>query len=195
MFMSNNNDGNITLIIGPMYSGKSTELLRYYNRSKIAEKRCVLIKHISDTRYDNENICTHDNKKIKADIKCHDLMKDVYEKINNYDNIFIDEGQFYDKNIKEFCEKVADKNKNIYISGLNGDFCKEIFKNIALLIPIADEIIKLNSICMNCKNKVASFTYLKREKINRNIGVNNRILVGGKEYYLSVCRQCYIRLS
>jgi len=183
--------GKIILIIGPMYSGKSSALLRYFNRSLIANKRSILIKHSNDDRYDKNYVCTHDNKKARVGLSCNNLMKEALEVIDNYDNFFIDEGQFYDANIRQFCDIVANKGKNVYISALNGDYCCEIFPNISKLIPIANKIVKLTAICMECRDNSASYTHLKVENKNSK----NRIIVGGMEKYVSLCRMCYNKLN
>lgn len=95
-------NGNLNLIIGPMYSGKTSELLSRYLRYKVAGKNCLLIKYDNDKRYDSNKIVTHNLFKQDA-LNCNNL-KEFDDKISSYDVILIDEIQFYpDANI--FCDK------------------------------------------------------------------------------------------
>jgi len=85
--------GSIEMIIGPMFAGKSTELLRRVRRLEIAGRKCLHIKYVADTRYDAECITTHDNNKIKA--VCVKTLAEIGDKWKNYDVIGVDEGQFF----------------------------------------------------------------------------------------------------
>ena len=125
-----NYTGKIHLILGPMYSGKTTELLRLYRRYYLAGKKCLLIKHKDDTRYDSEYIVTHDNQKYKAinTEKLNDIIqvKDVTEA----EVLCIDEIQFYD-DAAEVCDLWANYGKIVIASGLNGDFKRERFGDVS----------------------------------------------------------------
>ena len=179
----------IELIIGPMFSGKTTELLRRLDRHKLASKRVLIIKYSKDNRYSTNEICTHDN--IRNDqsykvISTIDLTEvDTYLKQENYrvDVIGIDEGQFF-VNIAYFCDLWASYNKHIIISALNGDYKREIFTNIIPLFPICEDITKLTSIC-SCGDE-ASFTHRKIEDKNQEI-------IGGKDIYEPLCRKCFFK--
>lgn len=175
-------NGSINLILGNMFSGKTTELGRRYNRYKISGKACIMIKYKNDTRYDNAMVVTHDNLKIEA-IPCEHL-SDVDEQVQNYDVICIDEGQFYD-DAPEFCEKWANQGKIVEINGLSGTFNRTPFPIISKLIPLAETVIMLNAICKKT-GRCASFTKLLVE--NTTGGVE---IIGGLDKYDAVDRHTY----
>ena len=117
-------NGKVNLIIGPMYSGKTSTLLSRFRRYSIGGKKCLLVKYEGDTRYDDEMVVTHDQTKENA-IKCSYLY-DIEPIINKYDVICIDEIQFY-KDAHIFCDKWANLGKNIEACGLNGTFDRKPF--------------------------------------------------------------------
>lgn len=171
----------IYLILGPMYSGKTSELIRRYNRYKISGKRCLLVKNALDLRYSEDNkLCTHDMFQTEATI-CSSLHQ--IEKINQYDVICIDEIQFYPDNL-DFCTKMANQGKIIIASGLSGNYKRQPFKNMPELTANAEKVVYLTAICMICKNDGAAFTKRVSEDIDE-------IVVGGIDKYLAVCRKCY----
>jgi thymidine kinase len=181
--------GELNLVIGPMYSGKSTELLRIYNKYKI-KYNILVINHISDNRYGENNIYTHN----KDSINCISFLNlfEFYnyynhKEIEKFDVILIDEGQFFN-DLYGFCKDVVEIEKKIvYVFGLSGDFKRNIFGEILYLMPIADNIKHLKSICYNCTDlKEAPFTMRK----NSN---TEQVLVGGEEDYIAVCRECWLK--
>ena len=176
------NYGRFNLILGPMYSGKTSELLRRLNRYKIAKKKCLLIKFDEDNRYDDEYVCTHDQVKHKA-VKCNKLEK-VNNIITNYDVICIDEVQFYsDSSI--YCDKWANDGKIVEACGLNGDFNKKPFEQITKLIPQVDDLIFLKAVDKNT-GQDAPFTF----RLSNN---KEQKVIGGLDIYSAVSRTSYIR--
>ena len=179
--------GELNLVIGPMYSGKSTELLRIYNKYN-RNYNILVINHKSDNRYGTNSVNTHN----KQSINCIsiNILNDIYTKHNinlkEYDIILIDESQFF-KNLYNFCKNLVDTfDKIIYVFGLSGDVYRNKFGDILDLIPIADNINFLKSICNKCNsNKEAPFTM----RITYN---KEQILVGSNEEYLAVCRKCWM---
>lgn len=188
---------SITTIIGPMFSGKTSEMVRLIDRKRIAGYRCLIIKHCDDNRFDlklcdsekidKNHITTHgDIRYTKTDIcyyKSLDLM--LAEKIVNdksYDVVAIDEGFLFGENIVEFCNYLANRNIEVIVSTIESSYKQKILPGIANLIAISEDLIKLKSICINCK-KDASFNI-------RTIDSNKDILVGGADIYKSVCRSC-----
>lgn len=165
----------LTLILGPMYSGKTTTLINLINKSD----NHIAYKHNSDDRYQMNSIISHDNKAKKcipvANIS--EILKDV----DKYNNIFIDEGQFF-TDLYENVKILIAANKSVFISGLDGDFKQEPFGNgdLLKLIPFADEIIMLKSKCYICSND-ARFT-------KRLVNDNEQILIGSNKLYQPVCR-------
>lgn len=177
-----NMDGEIQLIIGPMFSGKSTELLRRIRRYDIAKKSCLLVKHAKDNRYDEEFVTTHDFQKTRA-ISTESLEK-IYNLLINYQVIGIDEGQFF-PDILETSERLANQGKIVIIAALDSTFQRKPFNKICELIPLCETVIKLNAVCSECYQS-ASFT--KRTTDEKEIEV-----VGGIEKYKPVCRKCFFK--
>ncbi|APG58283.1 thymidine kinase [BeAn 58058 virus] len=174
-------EGYIKLILGPMFSGKTTELVRIVKRYKIANYNCCVIKYYNDNRYCEGNIVkTHDGNYINS-ISTLTLNDIIYE-MNNVDVIGIDEGQFF-TDIVEFSENMANKGKIVIVSALDATYKREPFGNILNLVPLAEKVIKLNAICKICF-KDAAFT----KRLCKSTEIE---LIGGEDKYSSVCRKCY----
>ncbi|CAD5218744.1 unnamed protein product [Bursaphelenchus okinawaensis] len=172
-------NGSIHLIVGPMFSGKTTELFRLSNRYSLAGKRVVVVKYARDTRYDDLMVCTHDLRKMDAISAVK--VNDVWDELIKHDVIGIDEGQFFD-DVVECAEQLADMGKTVIIAALDGDFQRKPFPNIATLFPLAEKVDKVNAVC-RCGDD-ASFTL-------RTVKCNQVEVIGGKEMYEAVCRTCY----
>jgi thymidine kinase len=179
--------GSISIIIGCMFSGKSTEIIRLIKRyQNIPSKKLLLINHSFDNRYGESVISTHD----RDQIKCKSLSElSIIKETEDYKNsnvIFIEEGQFF-KDLYKFSTNAADNdNKEIIISGLDGDFKRGCFGDLCRLIPHAENIKKLNALCAKCQNgKVANFT-------KRIVSNPDQKLIGSFESYIPVCRFHFI---
>jgi|YNPMSStandDraft_1061717.scaffolds.fasta_scaffold00010_64 thymidine kinase len=173
----------IHLIIGPMFSGKSTELLRRLRRAKIANKETILLKPTIDTRGN----FTHDDID-KPDIK-NDIKFIFIDKLDNFDCtryevIGIDEGQFF-QNLSFFANKWADMGKEVIVAGLDATSEQTPFEEILNLVPFAEEVIKLSAICSKCGSEYGAFTYYKGSE------KKGKIKVGGKDLYEARCRSCF----
>lgn len=179
-FVSNNPNGEIQLIFGPMFSGKTTELFRRVRRYRLARYKCVIVKYAKDTRY-SKNAATHDGNEDEA-IAAVALNDVVREKGCNFDVCGIDEGQFF-PDIVDFAEKMAKRGKIVIIPALDGTYKREGFNDILNLVPKAEDIKKLKAVCMVCCSD-ASFT--KRTSQSQQLE-----LIGGTESYQAVCRRCY----
>lgn len=169
----------IELIIGPMFSGKSTELIKICNKYAISKYKCVLVKYSEDTRYDDNNVITHDM--VKSRIKSIKTLRlsDIFDELIKYDVIGIDEGQFYeDINII-----IRLANKIIIVAALDGTFEQKPFLNVINLIPQCEKVNKLNAICMKCYKDNAAFT--KRITNEKELQI-----IGSCDKYISICRQC-----
>ena len=178
--------GKLSLIMGPMFSGKSTILLTRYRRYQIAGKKCLLIKYAQDRRYKNsaEMLVTHDQVSYKA-TSCQRL-EEVSDLVKDYDVICIDEIQFYD-DASHYCDLWANQGKIVEICGLNGDYQRKPFEQISLLIPLADDIKFVTAVCRDTGND-ASFTMrLSNEK--------EQEVIGSTDKYQAVSRARYIRGS
>jgi thymidine kinase len=178
-------EGKIELILGPMFSGKSTRLIGLIRKYTYKAKKTIMIKFFADKRYtEKSEVVTHDLLKYDS-IDCKNL-GDHFEKIKNYDVIGIDEGQFF-PDLVEICEKLALMKKTVIIAALNGDFRMEPFPVVAKIISKADKIKLLKAYCFNC-HKDAHYTL-------RIVQSNETVLIGAGEAYKPACRECHIYFS
>ena len=178
-------EGKIELIIGPMFSGKSTRLIGLIRKYTYKAKKTIMIKFFADKRYSEKSeVVTHDLLKYDS-IDCKNL-REHFDKIKAYDVIGIDEGQFF-PDLVEVCEELALMKKTIIVAALNGDFRMEPFPVVAKLISKADKIKLLKAYCFNC-HKDAKFTL-------RIVQSNETVLIGAGEAYKPACRECHVFFS
>ena len=178
-------EGKIELILGPMFSGKSTRLIGVIRKYTYKAKKTIMVKFFADKRFsDKSEVVTHDLLKYDS-IECKNLREHI-EKLKGYDVIGIDEGQFF-SDLVEICEELALMKKTIIIAALNGDFRMDPFPVIAKIIPKADKIKLLKAYCFNC-HKDAKFSL-------RIVQSNETVLIGAGEAYKPACRNCHIHFS
>jgi len=191
-------NGYLELIIGPMYSGKTSKLLEIYKQCKFCDISVCVINHSLDNRYHDSMLSSHD----KIMIPClnveniYDLWfnngeidliefanKSNYNLIRKADVILINEGQFFN-NLYCVVNDMLKNNKVVYVCGLDGDFERKKFGEILDLIPLCDKVNKLTSLCSICKDGTPALFSMRttNEKEQTVIGSNN---------YLPVCRMCY----
>ena len=182
------NNNMITLVIGPMFGGKTSYLLAYERRFQIAKLRTLMIKWTNDTRYSEHQIVSHNGESNKGDvISVHTLSEIDVETINKYDAFLIDEGQFFE-DLGAWCKlqtvrKVhPERQVQIVISGLNGDYKQQPFQPIVDVIGQADHIIHVKSICTTCSADAPFTVRLSSDKA--------QTIVGGVEMYQPRCRNC-----
>jgi thymidine kinase len=192
--------GYLELIIGPMYSGKTSRLVEIYKQCKFCNISVAVINHSIDNRYDDELLSTHDQVKIPC-IKTDKLL-DIYPndicidsdissiprindklKIATSSVILINEGQFF-SDLEEFVKNLLSNNKKIYVCGLDGDFERKKFGQILDLIPLCDKVTKLTSLCSICKNGTPGI-------FSKRITNEKEQTVVGSDNYIPVCRSCY----
>ena len=177
----------IVLIIGPMFSGKSTYILNEERKAIISKKKSICVKHSIDTRYSTDSNIINHNKQISISTSiASSTLKNILNALLEYDVILIDEGQFFN-DLVEIVQILDKHDKNIFISGLSSDFKKEAFTSISELIPKADKIIHMTSICTICSSD-ASFT----TRLISNLTSNTQTLIGGVELYEPRCRKCFV---
>lgn len=174
--------GKIEVIIGPMYASKTSTLISRAERYGIAKKKCLIIKYKGDTRYSLNNVATHNKREFKA-IPCNNL-EEVKELAVSHDVVLIDEGQFF-KGLAAFCDNLANLGKIVIVAALDGDFRRQPFGEIHLLIPMAEEIIKLKAVCTIC---YADAQFTKRITKSEELE-----LIGDEEDYKAVCRECFMK--
>lgn len=175
-----NNNGLLEIILGPMFSGKTTHLVELYNYYKISGISVLAINYSADTRYHDTMLSTHD----KITIPCifADNLSDILNELLIVDTILINEGQFF-PDLYEVVVQLVDKhNKRVHICGLDGDFQRNKFGNMLDLIPLCDSLTKLQSKCHTC-SKPAIFSH--------RITKETEQVVIGSDNYVPLCRNCY----
>ena len=178
---------SLEIIIGPMFAGKSTSLIKRIRRFKTIGKNIIIINHIWNQRYNSNQLTTHDCDKIDNCILLEHLTKfDETEDFSKTDIIVIEELQFF-KDAYENIIKWCDLGKHVIAAGLDGDYKREPFGDVLRLIPHAEKVTKIHALCKRCQDgTIASFTKRLFTEEDSNIRV------GSNEYYEAVCRKHYL---
>ena len=182
------NHGYIEVVVGPMYSGKSEELIRRVKRAKIAKQNVIVFKPTIDDRYSKEDVVSHSGYSVDSiPIKNSD---DIYDYINDDTQVVgIDEVQFFDDNIVDVCIDLADKGIRVICAGLDMDFRGEPFGPTPRLLAIAEFVDKIQAICSVCgqpATRTQRFIDSKPARYDDPI-----IQVGAVESYQARCRKCH----
>ena len=177
--------GWIEVICGSMFSGKTEELIRRLKRARIANLKVEIFKPAIDTRYDEQNVVSHDEKFIVSTPVNNSL--NILLLSEGVDVVGIDEAQFFDSGLVEVCEQIAIRGTRVIVAGLDMDFRGKPFGPMPDLLAIADYITKVHAICMQCGN-IASRSY-------RKVPNNAQVMLGEKEEYEARCRTCFLKDS
>lgn len=180
--------GWLEVITGPMYCGKSEELIRRLRRVKIAKQNVKVFKPVLDNRYSKKDVVSHSGDSIEAVPVDHP--EEILDRINeDVDVVGIDEAQFFHKDLVEICENLADKGIRVILAGLDRDFRSEPFGPMPELMARAEYVDKLHAICIQC-GEPASRTQrlIDGEPAAADDPV---ILVGASEVYEARCRSCH----
>lgn len=186
--MNKKMNGYLELILGPMFSGKTSKILDLYKQCEFSNIPVVVINHTSDKRYSETMLSTHDLKMIPC-IQASSLFDameiiEIKNKINDATVILINEGQFFN-DLYEWTKMMVETNhKEIYICGLDGDFNRNKFGQILDLIPLCDKVTKLKSLCSMCKNGTKALFSLRVTEEKEQVLI-------GSDCYKPVCRACY----
>jgi thymidine kinase len=190
MFLENTISGTskrgcIEVIAGSMFSGKTEELIRRLKRARIAQQKVEIFKPSIDIRYSKENVVSHDATSISSVpvIKA----RDIIPLAENMDVIGIDEAQFFDNDLIEVCKILADQGIRIIVAGLDMDFRGIPFGPMPALLSIAEYITKVHAICMHCGN-LAHYSH-------RLTSAEKLVVLGEKDVYEPLCRECYNKLT
>ncbi len=176
------NLGWIEVICGPMFSGKSEELIRRLRRTEIARQRVQIFKPQIDRRYSVDQIVSHNDTRIRSE--CVTTAAEVQTKLDlRTEVIGIDEAQFLGEAIIDLVVRLADMGKRIIIAGLDTDYLGRPFHPMPELLAVADEITKTLAICMQCGNPA--------KHTQRLIANEDLIVVGAEGMYEARCRRCF----
>ena len=173
--------GWIEVICGSMFSGKTEELIRRLKRAKIAHLKVEIFKPAIDTRYDDNNVVSHDSNLIHS--TPINNSQTILLMANDVDIVGIDEAQFFDDEIMNVCEALALRGIRVIVAGLDMDYLGNPFGQMPKLLAIADFITKLHAICVVCGN-IANNSYRKNPH-------GSQVLLGELDLYEPRCRKCY----
>jgi thymidine kinase len=182
------NQGWIEVVVGPMYSGKSEELIRRIRRAKIARQKVQVFKPEIDIRYSRDDVVTHCGEKEEA-IPINSSRDIIRLLDDDTDVVAVDEVQFLDEDIVGILNKIADNNKRVICAGLDMDFRGEPFGCVPKLMAIAEFVDKIQAICMVCGDPATRTQRLIDGK-PANYG-DKIVLVGATESYEARCRKCH----
>ena len=183
MTITPRNSGWIELICGPMFSGKTEELIRRLVRAKIAKLDVEIFKPSIDTRYSEEHIVSHNKRIIKS--MAVGSANDIYRYEGNAEVIGIDEAQFFDDEIVTVARRLANKGKRIIVAGLEKDYQGQPFGPMPQLMIEAEYITKVLAICVRCGNPA---NYSQRINGDADAG---QVLIGESDKYEARCRNCF----
>ena len=177
--------GRIEVIVGPMFSGKSEELIRRLKRARIARQRVACFKPDIDLRYHRTAIASHSSQTHEAMTVANvaRLREAIYEQLPKVEVIGIDEAQFFDQSIVHLVGELVHMGKRILIAGLDTTFTGEPFGPIPALMAISDEVTKLSAVCIVCG---APAIHTQRLGASREL-----VVVGAAGVYEARCRACF----
>lgn len=181
-------EGKLTVICGPMFAGKTTELLRVGKRYSLAKKNVVYIKPNMDNRYSENDIVTHVGEKVAAiSIDINSTVISSMPQVIAADVVLIDEIQFFSSITKDSIHHLVKLGKKVYVSGLDLTADEEGFSLVGELMLLADEVRKISAVCSMCGNDAA-------RSYKKNGDKSAKIELGADDMYAAVCKRCYYEL-
>jgi thymidine kinase len=173
--------GSIEVVCGPMFSGKTEELIRRLNRAKIARLKVEIFSPKADTRYLENALVSHNANSIPSTpVESASAILLLASEVHV---IGIDEAQFFDAGLPDVCDVLANNGVRVIVAGLDMDFKGRPFGPMPDIIAMAESVTKLPAVCVRCGNP-AMYSY-------RLTPCDNKILLGEKETYEPRCRICY----
>ncbi len=180
-------EGKLTVIVGPMYSGKTSELISFVEIYTLGKKKIRVFKPAVDDRYDKASIVSHTNAKVEAiAIK---KPEDIENLISNDERaVFIDEIQFLAPSLYNVILNLTKKGINVYCSGLDLNFKNRPFETTMIIMAHADKVFKKKAVCHKCGEYEGTISH-------KTVADDREIDVGGFEKYIATCRACYRELN
>ena len=178
---SNRKTGWIEIICGSMFSGKTEELIRRLKRAQIAKQSVEIFKPAVDTRYDAEDVVSHDSNSVHSTPV--EAASQILLLANNYDVVGIDEAQFFDMELVSVCNKLADMGARVIVAGLDMDYMGKPFGPIPSLMATAEYVDKVHAICISCGG-LAQYSH-------RTVNKEGLVVLGETDNYEPLCRHCY----
>ncbi|MDP4657012.1 MAG: thymidine kinase [Algoriphagus sp.] len=173
--------GQIEVICGSMFSGKTEELIRRLTRARLARQHVEIFKPKVDTRYDEMHIVSHNDTSIRSTPVS--FAGDILLLSGTCDVVGIDEAQFFDEDIVRVVQLLANQGKRVILAGLDMDFEGNPFDPMPKLMAIAEYVTKVHAICMKCGD-LATFSF-------RLSALKEKVVLGEKESYEARCRKCF----
>lgn len=186
MFLENPIDsttsrGRIEVICGSMFSGKTEELIRRLKRAQFAKQKVMIFKPSIDVRYDEEEVVSHDDNSIPSTPV--PAAANILLLSNDAEVVAIDEAQFFDDELPNVCDQLANSGIRVIVAGLDMDYTGKPFGPIPELMARAEQVSKVHAICMQCGN-LANYSH-------RIVEGNEVVQLGEKDAYEPLCRNCF----
>jgi len=176
------NMGWIEVVVGPMFSGKSEELIRRLRRAEFARQRVQIFKPAIDQRYAVDGIVSHSGLGISSENVA--TAAEIMEKVQARTEVVgIDEAQFLGEEVVDVCTKLANLGKRVIVAGLDTDYRGRPFEPMPRLLAVAEEITKLLAICVRCGNPAVH--------TQRLVESEELVVVGASGIYEARCRRCF----
>jgi len=177
--------GRIEVITGPMFSGKSEELIRRLKRAQIARRKVLCFKPDLDVRYHKTAIASHSSQTLNAHTVASvgELRAALLPLIDNIEVIGVDEAQFFDVSLVGLSLELVHLGKRVILAGLDTTFAGEPFPPVPDLMAVADEVMKLSAVCMQCG---APAVHTQRLNASQTL-----VVVGAAGLYEARCRACF----
>ena len=174
--------GWIEIVCGPMFSGKSEELIRRLRRARIARKRVQVFKPAIDDRYSVDEIVSHGDQRMKSEPV--NGAQEILQKLDWRTQVVgIDESNFFGPELVDIASQLADSGKQVLIAGLDTDYLGRPFPPMPDLLCLAESITKTLAMCMRCGNPA--------KHTQRLVESNDLIVVGATGMYEARCRRCF----
>lgn len=174
--------GWIEVICGSMFSGKTEELLRRLKRAMIARQKVAIYKPAVDTRYSTENVVSHDERSFPSTPV--EASTQILLYANDFDVVGIDEAQFFDMELVNVCNKLAEMGIRVIVAGLDMDYTGKPFGPIPSLLATAEYVDKVHAICINCGG-LAQYSHRTSEQ-------DGLVVLGATDGYEPLCRKCFL---
>ncbi|HTV07044.1 MAG TPA: thymidine kinase [Acidobacteriaceae bacterium] len=177
--------GRIEVITGPMFSGKSEELIRRLKRAQIARRRVMSFKPEMDARYHRTAIASHSAQTLDARTVANveGLRTELYRVLDEVEVIGVDEAQFFEPSLVGLALELIDTGKRVILAGLDTTFAGEPFAPVPELMAVADEVVKLSAVCMRCGAPAVHTQRLSASQV--------LVVVGAAGLYEARCRACF----
>ena len=175
--------GWIEVICGSMFSGKTEELIRRLNRARIARQSVEIFKPAIDKRYHEEDVVSHDDHAIHSTPVQTAAQILLYA--NDFDVVGIDEAQFFDSELVNVCNKLADMGTRVIVAGLDMDYTGKPFGPIPALMATAEHVDKVHAVCIDCGG-LAQYSH-------RTVETKGLVVLGETDRYEPLCRHCYLK--